>query len=291
MPLRVCLFGHTGQVATELRRRAGQGLTIASLGRDAVDLAKPETCVAAIESADADVIVNAAAYTDVDKAEEEEALAMRINADAVGAMARAAAARGLPFLHISTDYVFDGSVDQPLDEMAPTEPLGAYGRSKLAGEHAVANAAGNYAILRTSWVFSAHGRNFVKSMLRVASERNLIRVVDDQWGNPTAAFDVADALLTMAHAFHDGRGVNGLFHFGGNPSINWYGFTKEIFSQFALTKDIEVVPIPATEWPSVANRPAYAALNCDRIKRHYGIEQPNWTQSLAAVLDELRCHS
>jgi len=287
MALKICVFGQTGQVATELRRRAGPGVAVTALGREAADLARPEACAAAVRAADADVIVNAAAYTAVDKAEADAPLATRINAEAPGAMAAAAAARGLPFLHVSTEYVFDGTARHPLGEDAPTAPLGAYGRSKLAGEQAVAAAGGAHAILRTAWVFSAHGGNFVKTMLRVGAQRDRLSVVDDQTGGPTAAHDIADALIAMARAFADGRGVDGLFHYSGAPAITWCGFAREIFRQ-AGGDAPEIVPITTAESPTDAARPAHAVLDCGRIQAAYGIAQPDWPRALAEVLAELQ---
>lgn len=287
MALKICLFGRTGQVATEIQRLAGPDVAITALGRDIADLESPESCAAAVRATDADVVINAAAYTAVDKAEEEEALAMRINADAPNAMACAAAARGLPFLHVSTDYVFDGNTSQLLDEKAPALPLSAYGRSKLAGEKAIVAARGSYAILRTAWVFSAHGSNFVKTVLRVRAQRDELRVVDDQTGGPTAARDIAVALLTMASAFAEGRGEDGVFHFCGNPAVTWYAFACEALRQCS-ENTLKIVPISTSEWPAAATRPANVILNCDSIREAYGIQQPDWRIELGNVLDELR---
>ncbi|MDQ2095987.1 SDR family oxidoreductase, partial [Rhodalgimonas zhirmunskyi] len=184
---KLLIFGKTGQVARELRRLEGPDLTITALGREEADLSDPAACAAQIEQTDADAIINAAAWTAVDQAEEHEALATRINGAAPGAMARAAAKRALPFLHISTDYVFAGDGTAPHRPDDPPAPCNAYGRSKLAGEQAIRAAAGQAAILRTSWVFSAHGSNFVKTMLRLSETRDALSVVADQIGGPTPA--------------------------------------------------------------------------------------------------------
>ena len=178
-----------------------------ALGRAEADLADPESCARAVAAAETDIVVNAAAYTAVDRAEQEEAVATTVNGEAPGAIARAAAGRGLPFLHVSTDYVFDGSGDGPWTEDDPPAPLGAYGRSKLAGERAVAAAGGAHAILRTSWVHAGHGANFVRTMLRAGASRPRLTVVDDQRGGPTPASAVAATLVALAHAFANGRGV------------------------------------------------------------------------------------
>lgn len=290
MTLRVLLFGKTGQVATEVQRLAAvePDLVVAALGRDQADLAMPETCAQAIAAADADVVINAAAYTAVDKAEQEEALATRVNAEAPGAMAQAAAARGLPFLHISTDYVFDGESAAAWVETDPVSPINAYGRSKLAGERAVAAAGGAHAILRTAWVHSAHGSNFVRTMLRVGAARPELTVVDDQRGGPTAARDIARALVAMARDLRAGRGESGVFHFCGAPTTSWCGFAREIFRQADWIPSPTVAPIPSSEWPTPAARPKNSALNCDKIHAIFGLAQPDWRSSLESILAEIK---
>jgi len=284
--MRVLVFGQTGQVATELARQAGADITMTRLGRDRADLTDPAACAAAIAASDADVVINAAAYTAVDRAEAEEALATTINATSPGAMAQASAARGIPFLHVSTDYVFDGSGTRAWQPDDATGPLGAYGRSKLAGEDAVRAAAGPHAILRTSWVVSAHGANFVKTMLRLGTERDKLTIVADQVGGPTAAADIAAALLTMARAFHTGRGTTGTYHFSGAPDVSWADFAREIFAQANLTCKVE--DIPATAYPTPARRPANSRMDCTALRRDYGIDRPDWRTSLHGILTELK---
>ncbi len=284
--MRVLVFGRTGQVAREIARRAPGDVVITALGRDQADLADPAACAAALAARAADAVINAAAYTAVDRAEDEERLATVVNGAAPAAMARAAAEKGVPFLHVSTDYVFDGGGTAPWTPEAPTGPLGAYGRSKLAGEAGVAGAGGDHAILRTSWVFSAHGANFVKTMLRLAATRDRLDVVADQTGGPTAAADIADALWTMARAFHEGRGRSGIYHFAGAPDVSWAGFAREIFAQAGRT--VTVTGIPSAEYPTPAARPANSRLDCSATETHFGIPRPDWRQSLAAVLAELK---
>lgn len=291
MTLQILVFGRSGQVATELRRCAEPDVALEALGRDAADLADPEACAAHIAATDADIIINAAAYTAVDQAEDEETLATVVNADAPGAMARAAAARGIPFLHISTDYVFNGEGDRPWREDDPVGPLGAYGRSKLAGERAVATAGGPHVILRTAWVFSAHGRNFLRTMLRVGADRERLSVVDDQWGGPTPAADIARALLVIAAAFADGRGVSGVFHFSGAPDVTWRGFAEAIFARTAWPSVPEIAPIATADWPTPARRPANSRLNCGKVARTYGVERPDWRVGLDHCLAALRPES
>ena len=281
--MKVLVFGRTGQVAHELRRRVPGDVTLTALGRAAADLSDPEAAAAAITRHPADIVINAAAYTAVDRAEEEEALATVVNGASPTAMARAAADRGLPFLHISTDYVFDGSGTAPWRPEAPTAPLGAYGRSKLAGERGVRAAGGT--VLRTSWVFSAHGANFVKTMLRLAETRDRISVVADQVGGPTAAADIADALWTMAAAFHAGSARAGLYHFAGVPDVSWADFAREIFAQAGRAVTVE--DIPTSAYPTPAARPGNSRLDCRDLETHFGITRPDWRRSLAEVMKEL----
>jgi dTDP-4-dehydrorhamnose reductase len=286
--MKVLVFGKTGQVARELQRRAARdaALTLIALSRDQADLSDPAECAAIIAGCDADVVINAAAWTAVDRAEQEEDLATLINGAAPAAMARAAAERQIPFLHISTDYVFDGAGDQPFLPGAATAPLGAYGRSKLAGETGVRAAGGPHAILRTSWVFSAHGSNFVKTMLRLGAERKRLSIVADQTGGPTAARDIAAALLRMAEAFHNGTGHSGTYHFAGAPDISWAGFAREIFEQSGL--DTAVVDIATSDYPTPAERPKNSRLDCGSLAETFGIERPDWRASLRDVLQETR---
>ncbi|MGB5559961.1 MAG: dTDP-4-dehydrorhamnose reductase [Paracoccaceae bacterium] len=279
--MTVLVFGKTGQVATELQRLGD----VTALGRDTADLARPDDCAAAIRRLKPTAVINAAAYTAVDKAEVEETLATTINGAAPGAMARAAAELGIPLLHISSDYVFNGTGERPwLPEDVPG-PLGAYGRSKLAGETAIHAAGGQWAVLRTSWVFSAHGSNFVKTMRRLGAERDTLRVVADQIGGPTAAADIASALLRMAEQMQADSAKGGTHHFSGTPAVSWAEFAAEIFAQAGL--NVAVTPIPASEYPTPAQRPANSRLDCSSLMQEFGIAQPGWKASLAAVLAEL----
>ena len=285
--MRVLVFGTTGQVARELARRAAaRGVEVDALGRSEADLADPEACAAAVAATGAGVVINAAAYAAVDRAESEPEVAHRINAEAPAAMACAAAARSLPFLHVSTDYVFDGTPGRPWREDDPPAPLNTSGASKLAGERAVAAAGGATAILRTAWVFSAHGSNFVKTMLRLGAERDHLRVVDDQRGGPTPAADIAGALLIMAEALAAGYGATGIFHFAGAPVVSWAGFAEAIFAVRGGTPPA-IERIPSRAWPVPAERPKNSVLDCSRIAAAYGIAQPDWRPRLEEVIGEL----
>jgi dTDP-4-dehydrorhamnose reductase len=284
---RLLVFGRTGQVATELVRLAGPGLAVEALGRDRADLSDPAACAAAVDRAEVDAVVNAAAWTAVDRAEAEEAAAHVVNAAAPGAMAMACAARRLPFLHVSTDYVFDGSGDAPRAEDAPVAPLNAYGRSKLAGERAVAAAGGPHVVLRTSWVFAGHGSNFVATMLRLGATRPRLSVVDDQIGGPTPAGAIAAALVAVARAFADGRGRSGTYHFAGAPDASWRGFAEAAFEAAGGPRP-DVAPIRTADWPTPAARPLNSRLDCAKIMRDYGVPRPDWRAALGPVVAELK---
>lgn len=279
--MKLLVFGRTGQVARELLRLVPD---VTFLGRDEADLLNPAACAAAITTSSADAVINAAAWTAVDKAETEEAAATTVNGAAPAAMARAAAAKGVPFLHVSTDYVFDGQGTQPFTPDHPTAPLNSYGRSKLAGEAGIRAAGGNHLILRTSWVVSAHGANFVKTMLRLGSERDSLSVVADQIGGPTPAAAIAEALITAARAMREGA-QGGTHHFAGTPDTSWAGFAREIMAQAGLPCRIEDIPSAAYLTP--ARRPLNSRLDCSTFEAAFGIPRPDWRQHLTDILKEL----
>ena len=282
--MRVLVFGETGQVATALQAQSVD-VDVIALGRDQADLGSPDMLRAVIEATDADVLINAATYTAVDRAEDDADHAEQVNHLAVGTMARAAAKRGLPLLHISTDYVFPGDGERPWLPDAETGALSVYGATKRRGEEALQMAGGPHVILRTSWVFSATGVNFVKTMLRLGRERDALTIIDDQIGGPTAAQDIADALLAIAKAIQSGQGKSGIYHFAGAPDTSWAGFAREIFTQAKL--DCTVTPIPTTDYPTPAARPLNSRLDCTSLARDYGIDRPDWRASLAQVLKEI----
>lgn len=279
--MTLLVFGKTGQVSTEL----GQLSEAVCLGRAEADLSDPAACAKAIKAANPNVVINAAAYTAVDRAEEEEDLATIINGDTPGAMAAACAELGVPFVHISTDYVFDGKGEAPFLPDAETNPLGAYGRSKLKGEALVRASGATHAILRTSWVFSAHGNNFVKTMLRVSETRDELKVVDDQIGGPTSARSIARACLSLADQLGKAPEKSGTYHFSGAPDISWHGFATEIFSQ--VGKPMTIHAIPTSEYPTPAARPGNSRMDCNSTQQNFGIAQPEWQADLAEVLEEL----
>lgn len=276
----ILVFGTTGQVARSLVDVADAGQMV-QLSRAQADLSDPEACAATIRAHAPRVVINAAAYTAVDRAEEEEALALAINGAAPGAMAHACADLGIPFLHVSTDYVFAGTgaaAHRPAD---PTDPQNAYGRTKLAGEAAVRAAGGVHAILRTSWVFSEYGNNFVKTMLRLSETRDALSIVNDQIGGPTPARGIAQALVTMAQALRDGQG-GGTYHYAGQPATSWECFARETFQQAG--RAVTVTGIPTSDYPTPATRPLNSRLDCSRLETDFGISAPSWQEDLTRIL-------
>lgn len=277
----ILVFGKTGQVAQELARRAPEARF---LGRDAADFTDPVACAACITD-DVTAVINAVAYTAVDKAEDEEALATVINAETPGAIAQVCADRGIPLVHISTDYVFDGAGDAPFAPDAATAPLGAYGRGKLAGEVAVRAANGPHAILRTSWVVSAHGKNFVKTMVALGKSRDRLTVVADQIGGPTPAGDIAAACLTIAAALQTTPDKTGTYHFSGAPDVSWADFAREIMAQAGLS--CHIADIPGSDYPTPAQRPGNSRMDCSATESVFGISRPDWRAGLAQILTDL----
>ena len=282
--MKIALFGKTGQVATEIQRRAPKGVILEAIGRNRADFASPAMVKDSALSFDADVIVNAVAYTAVDKAEGDAELANLVNNLSVAALAQAAAKRAIPLIHISTDYVFDGSDEVPRTPDAPTGPLGVYGSTKLAGEQAILAENTLSVILRTSWVFSAHGSNFVKTMLRLGLERDQLSIVADQVGGPTSAAAIADAVFAIAAQLGKDS-QTGVYHFSGAPDASWAFFAREIFRLAKL--DVSVKEILTSDYPTPAKRPLNSRLNCESLARDFGIARPDWRNDLTTVLEEL----
>lgn len=284
MSLRLLVFGASGQVGSALSDLQSPDLHITEIRRSDADLLNPKDCVEVINATSADVVINAAAFTDVDAAERLPDIAMQVNSVAPGVMAKAAAKRRLPFLHISTDYVFDGSGSKPWTEHDLANPLNGYGVSKYQGEIEVLGAGGPAAVLRTSWVHNGKGNNFVQAMRRAATSGKSLRIIDDQWGGPTSARAIANALVVMSRAFVAGYGASGIYHFQGTPCVTWYGFAKAIFARADLAQSPVITPISSREWSSLATRPLNGRLNCSRIARAFGVRQPNWRQELTEML-------
>jgi len=284
--MKVLLFGATGQVGQEIGRHASRfSVEIDPVDREQVDLSKAGQAAAHIERGAYGGVINAAAYTAVDAAESDTRAATAVNADAPGEMAMACARAGLPLIHYSTDYVFDGSATQPLVETDRTGPLGVYGRTKLGGEDAVRASGCAHVIIRLSWVFSAHGRNFVKTMLRLGREQGQVRVVADQVGTPTPAADAACAGLTALNALARHPACAGTYHFAGEPPLSWAAFADAIFERAGL--DVTVTPISTSDYPTLAKRPAYSGLSGEAFARAFAMPAADWRAGLADVIDEL----
>lgn len=291
--MRILVTGTEGQVARALAERAKwHGVDVVLLGRPALDLTDPGSVRRVIGETAGDVVVNAAAYTAVDQAEKEPDLARAVNEVGAGAVAEAARARAMPIIQISTDYVFDGSGDRPFRETDPVAPLGVYGRTKLAGEEAVASAHPDHAILRTAWVYSPFGKNFVKTMLRVAKDRDEVSVVADQHGSPTSALDIADGVLAVAKglvARPQDVSLRGVFHMCGTGYTTWADLAAEIFavSERLGGPCARVRRIATADYPTPAKRPANSRLDCSKLREAHGVSLPEWQRSVAECIDRL----
>ncbi len=278
--MRILIAGKNGQIGWELQRTLGALGEVTALGRAEMDLAKADAVRARIREIKPDIIVNAAAYTAVDKAESEPDLAMAVNGVAPGIMADEAKRLGALLVHYSTDYVFDGTKSSPYTEEDVTNPLNLYGKTKLAGERAISASGADYLILRTSWVYSARGKNFLLTILRLATERPELKVVSDQWGAPTWARDIA----TTTARILDGSKEKGLFHLSASGATSWFGFASEILRISGHTLPIR--PIPSAEYPSPAARPANSVLDNTKFRTSFGLELPTWQSSLKHCLAE-----
>ena len=281
----ILVFGKTGQVATELQAFSG----VIALGRDDAELSNPTSCAEAILKYAPKAVINAAAYTAVDKAEDEENLATVINGDAPTAMAEACAELRIPLVQISTDYVFKGTSNTPYSSEDVTEPQNAYGRSKLAGELGIRESGAVYAILRTSWVVSAHGVNFVKTMLRLSLTRDALNVVADQVGGPTPARDIAAACLKIATQLIQDPSKSGIYHYSGAPDVSWAEFAAETFA--LADRLVNVMPITTAEYPTPASRPLNSRMDCRSTEQVFGVRRPDWQDGLREILKDLEVTS
>lgn len=290
------MLGANGQVGHELRRSLGglgevipttrSGVLESGISCEIADFDRPESLAGLVERISPDVIVNAAAYTAVDRAEDDAESAFRANAEAPGQLARACAARNALMVHYSTDYVFDGQSARPYRPDDATSPLGVYGASKLAGEVAIRESGCRQMIFRTAWVYGNHGNNFMRTMLRIGVERDLLRVVADQFGTPTPAVLVADV---TRHALQSGHARSGTWHLTALGGTSWHGFAQEIFDQASarglLAGIPEVLAISTSECPTRARRPAYSCLDTGTLRDEFGLSLPDWRKALARVLD------
>ena len=278
----ILVFGQSGQVARELARLP---IEARFLLRAEADFADPAACAALVSAQDGvEAVINAAAYTAVDKAEDEEDQARIVNAATPGAIASACATKGIPFVQISTDYVFSGEGDGPSSPFDPIAPVNAYGRTKAEGERLVRESGAVHSIIRTSWVFSAHGNNFVKSMLRLAETRDTLTIVADQVGGPTPAAAIARAAVRMAEILVEHPEKTGTYHLSGVPDVSWADFARTIFAEAG--RDMTVEDIPTSAYPTPARRPRNSRLECSRLAE-FDLERPDWRDALRGVLKEL----
>lgn len=286
-PLKILITGQHGQVSRELQLRL-QGLgELVVLGRDQLDLANPEQIRQQVRSHRPGLIINAAAHTAVDQAENEPEVAFAINATAPGILAEEAKALGIPLIHYSTDYVFDGSKSTPYTEDDAPNPLGVYGQSKLAGEQAIAAVGGQYLVLRTSWVYSSHGKNFLLTMQRLLQEKPQMRIVADQIGAPTWAGTIANSTRALIERWQDGQaGDWGVYHLTAQGETSWFGFAQAIGEQLLAEGKAcaELEGIPASDYPTPAKRPLNSRLDCSRLQQQWHVGQPQWREALRECL-------
>ncbi|MFL5260504.1 MAG: dTDP-4-dehydrorhamnose reductase [Hyphomicrobiales bacterium] len=287
--MKAAVTGSAGQIVQSLLERSTSDIEIIPVGRPALDLSVPATIGPALERARPDIIVNAAAYTAVDQAEAEPDLAMAINRDGAAEVARTAQRLRVPIIQISTDYVFSGESAEPYRETDAPDPRGVYGRSKLAGEEAMRAEHAAPIILRTSWVYSPFGSNFVKTMLRLAGERDVIRVVDDQTGNPTAAFDAAEGILRVVSWAVDRPGLAGTFHMSGTGAVTWCGLARQVFAVSAAWGGpvAAVEAIPSSAYPTSARRPRNSRLDTGLFECTFGMRLPKWEASVETCVKRL----
>lgn len=291
--MRLLVFGAAGQLGFELCRIAKpEGIEVFGTTRQEADVTKYSQVVAALEDSGCALAVNAAAYTAVDQAENDRDAAFAVNRDGARNVAQACERKGTPLIHISTDYVFDGTKPGAYGENDPVRPLNVYGASKVAGERAVRAALGRHVILRCSWVYGAGGQNFVKTMLRLAEGTaeggEVLRIVDDQCGCPTSARDIAGAILAIAPALNNDTW--GTYHFCNVGRVSWYDFAREIFLQRATitgAREPRILPIATADYPAPARRPANSELDCTKFASAFGFAPRGWRSALSEVLDEM----
>lgn len=291
---KILITGAHGQVGKELTQVAlEKGFNVISASRSDLDITQTQSIDSYITQHQPNIVINAAAHTAVDKAESEQNLAFSINRDGAKNLATVCKKLKIPLLHISTDYVFDGSSTEPYSENSLVSPLGVYGESKWQGEEAIRQILNEHLILRVAWVFGAQGNNFVKTMLRLGKDREELNVVADQFGGPSPAKYIAQVLIHLTELYQKNNTLLwGTYHYCGNPKTSWYDFAKEIFKQALklslLDKEIHVKPIATAEYPTAAKRPVNSMLDCTKLKTTFEIEMPDWKTALKQVLTELK---
>ena len=292
--MKILITGANGQVGKELGKVARNiGYDVIAASREELDITKEIIVNNYINKHHPDIIINAAAYTAVDKAEDEQDIAFAINRDGAKNLAVVCKQENIPLLQISTDYVFDGSKDEAYREEDDVSPLGIYGESKWQGEEAIRSSLTKHIILRVAWVFGAHGNNFVKTMLRLGNERDELNVVADQYGGPSPAKNIAETLIELVSDYQKNKTLKwGTYHYCGNLKTSWYDFSREIFNQAfemgLLDKKVKVNPITTAEYPTAAKRPENSMLDCSKLKTTFNINMPDWKKALQLVLIELK---
>jgi len=286
--MRILVTGANGQIGFALKQKLSGEKRLLALTRDTLDITDETAVNKVVGSFNPDIIINAAAYTAVDKAESEEQLAYQINCDGPKFLAKAANAIDAAIIHISTDYVYDGNKIEAYVETDTVNPQGIYGKSKLAGEVEVVKYCNKHIVLRTAWVFGKHGDNFVKTMLGLGQKRDSLAIVGDQFGGPTYADDIADAIIKIAKKLKENKNISwGTYHFSGYPYVSWYEFAQQIFSQALKNEVIKNMPklasIDTNAYPTPAARPKNSRVNCDKIKTQFDIEPSNWINSLKDI--------
>lgn len=286
--MKVLVTAAQGQVGHALMCLAqGSPVEVISLTRTQLDITDPRSIQTSIGQVKPDVLINAAAYTAVDKAESDQPAAWRVNETGPENLAQACKQAGIPLIHISTDYVYSGEQTQPYTESDPTDPLSVYGASKLAGDEAIVSILDEHIILRTSWVFGRHGNNFVKTMLRLGKDRDELGIIDDQHGGPTAAEDIAETILELCESIQAGKAAWGLYHYSGQPATTWYGFASAIFDRaksMGFDLGVKLKAITTQDYPTPAKRPKSTILDCNKIKIRYNIDQSDWRARLDAII-------
>lgn len=291
---KILLTGTNGQVGHALQRPLTALGDVVALGRDQLDLSKPDDIRRVVAEIKPDIIINPAAYTAVDKAESEPEIAYAINAEAPRVLAEEAAKLDALLVHYSTDYVYDGTKSQPYVETDGTNPLSVYGKSKLAGEDAIRAVGLPHLILRTSWVYGAYGKNFLKTILRLAAEREELRIVADQFGAPTSSDSIARATIAAIGAY-SAEGDSGIYHFTNKGETSWYGFTKAIVEAYQYlggqpalkVQSAHIRAITTAEYPTLAARPVNSRLDCSKLKHALGVALPSWQDAMQAVLQDV----
>ncbi len=290
--MNILITGANGQLGTELTRQSpNSGFSAIPVDLPEVDITRADPVRAAIQDGGAALVINCAAYTQVDKAESQEMPAYHVNCVGPAVLAHVCADAGIPLIHVSTDFVFDGARQSPYLETDPISPMSVYGKSKAVGDAVVERILPQHIIIRTAWLYALHGQNFVKTILRLGTERDVVRVVSDQMGCPTCAADLAEAILIMADAIRTKENIAwGTYHYCGKGITSWHGFAQailDIAQSHVPLKTSLVEPITTDQYPTPAKRPAYSALNCDKIEKEFGIQTRPWRESLEKTLMQL----